>query len=155
MKELYRIFGVLIAITVTPVLAEAGWFGPDNYEECVLDKMKGQDRGMLPTAEKACEKQFPFEKKLFRYQGNIDIDWTSDESWMYLDIKRNSGGYRVTRYMVTFTSNACDNVTSEADYTLTKTFYFDSGETTSAIEVDSTDSYRCMQTTAIWGIWSR
>ena len=29
--------------------ANAGWFGPSNYEECVLEKMKGQSPYLLKT----------------------------------------------------------------------------------------------------------
>jgi hypothetical protein len=39
--------------------ASAGWFGPSNYEECVLDKMRGEAAYMLPTAEAACREKFP------------------------------------------------------------------------------------------------
>ena len=28
--------------------ANAGWFGPSNYDECVLEKMKGQKWFMAP-----------------------------------------------------------------------------------------------------------
>ncbi len=39
--------------------ASAGWFGPSNYQECVLGEMKGQPAYMLPNAEKACALRFP------------------------------------------------------------------------------------------------
>ena len=39
--------------------ANAGWFDPSNYEECVLENMKGQGRYMFPTAREACLLKFP------------------------------------------------------------------------------------------------
>jgi len=36
----------------------AGWFGPSNYKECILDKMKGQTTFMLPLVEEQCTVQF-------------------------------------------------------------------------------------------------
>ncbi len=43
--------------------ANAGWFGPGNYHECVLEKMKGQSPYMLETAQSACELEFPCPDK--------------------------------------------------------------------------------------------
>lgn len=39
----------------------SGVFWPSNYEECVLDKMKGQAPNMLHIAKAACLKAFPEE----------------------------------------------------------------------------------------------
>ena len=50
---------VLAAISVTKSPVYAGWFGPSNYDECVLDKMKGQSPAMLYHAEAACRIEFP------------------------------------------------------------------------------------------------
>jgi hypothetical protein len=37
----------------------SGWFGPDNYDDCVLEKMKGQAMKMIHTAHDACWPKFP------------------------------------------------------------------------------------------------
>ena len=39
----------------------AGLLGPSNYEECVLEKMKGQAPGLIGMARAACLKAFPEE----------------------------------------------------------------------------------------------
>jgi hypothetical protein len=39
--------------------ATAGWFGPSNYNECVLDTMKGQNAYMIEFAQAFCRKQLP------------------------------------------------------------------------------------------------
>jgi hypothetical protein len=39
----------------------AGLLGPSNYEECVLEKMKGQAPGLIGMARAACLKAFPDE----------------------------------------------------------------------------------------------
>lgn len=39
----------------------AGWFGPDSYDECILDKMKGQDTRFYSYAGRACREKFPVE----------------------------------------------------------------------------------------------
>jgi hypothetical protein len=43
--------------------ANAGWFGPSNYQECVLAEMKGRPGYMMSTAQKACEIKFPCPDK--------------------------------------------------------------------------------------------
>jgi len=43
--------------------ANAGWFGPSNYDECMLDKMKGQPWTMGDIAAKACMLQFVCDAK--------------------------------------------------------------------------------------------
>jgi hypothetical protein len=48
-----------LGLILIPTSSQAAWFGPDNYEECVLEKMKGQNKAMIQTARKACERQFP------------------------------------------------------------------------------------------------
>lgn len=53
---------VLIAFLFITGTSYAGVFGASNYEECVLDKMKGQDRSMIYTARAACAKAFPQEE---------------------------------------------------------------------------------------------
>ena len=51
-------------LTITSTLcflnsANAQLWGPKNYEECVLDKMKGQHQSLLNTARDACKIAFP------------------------------------------------------------------------------------------------
>jgi hypothetical protein len=43
--------------------ANAGWFGPSNYDECMLDKMKGQPWTMGEIVAKACILQFACNDK--------------------------------------------------------------------------------------------
>jgi hypothetical protein len=41
--------------------AHAGWFGlfgPNTYDECVLDSMKGRPQFMLPTVQSDCRTKF-------------------------------------------------------------------------------------------------
>ena len=46
-----------------PLTVTAGLFGPDNYEECILDSMKGVTSDVAARAiAGACAKKFPAEK---------------------------------------------------------------------------------------------
>lgn len=62
-------FGCVASVFLAPT-ALAGMFGPDNYEECVLEKMKGQEKHMLPTARGACTKKFPPEESKNKPESN-------------------------------------------------------------------------------------
>lgn len=54
MRTLLIVAGLMISLP-----AYAGWFGPSNYEECVLNKMKGQKADIEDTARDACRIKFP------------------------------------------------------------------------------------------------
>ncbi|MGD9670758.1 MAG: hypothetical protein AB7U75_17220 [Hyphomicrobiaceae bacterium] len=51
--------GVFLSLNFLGTEANAGLFGPGNYEECVLENMKGQQQFMLETVRQACRKRFP------------------------------------------------------------------------------------------------
>jgi hypothetical protein len=52
-------FSFLACIGYTTTGAHAGWFGPSDYQECILDTMKGRPMYMMETAKHSCEQQFP------------------------------------------------------------------------------------------------
>ena len=64
---------VLTTFLLATGTSYAGVFGASNYEECVLDKMKGQDRSMIYTARAACAKAFPQEELIDK--GLVDGEW--------------------------------------------------------------------------------
>src|SRR3989344_2744502 len=70
MKQAIGIFYGFALFILTPLDVRAGWFGPDNYDECILEKMKDQPRNMMPYARDACEKKFPYEKPLTSHDGS-------------------------------------------------------------------------------------
>ena len=43
--------------------ANAGWFDPNDYDECVLEKMKGQPVQMVDIAVEYCALKFPCNAK--------------------------------------------------------------------------------------------
>ncbi|GAB6111556.1 hypothetical protein [Desulfomicrobium salsuginis] len=90
-------------------VATAGWFGPSNFDECVIEGMKGQDKSMVRLVAKMCEKKFPFEKKLsFDYLGHIKYEWIPRQESISFEIKENSGDYIVTKIMASFTTEECE-----------------------------------------------
>lgn len=84
----------MTTIFVSPVLADWPFKSePANFEDCVLEKMKGQDISMRSFAVKACRKIFPYEADEFM---NI-VPWTTineiirDPEWIDLDKKTKKG----------------------------------------------------------------
>ena len=60
-KRLVIAIIVVTSIEVTALSkAEAGWFGPNNYAECIFERMEGvsSDKAALAIAG-ACRRQFP------------------------------------------------------------------------------------------------
>ena len=50
---------IFIALTY-PAIAFSGWLGPGNYDECVLESMKGVTSDMAATAiVYSCRNKFP------------------------------------------------------------------------------------------------
>jgi hypothetical protein len=41
--------------------ANAGWFGPSNFEECVVSEMKGEPSNVYLNVMHACDIRFPCE----------------------------------------------------------------------------------------------
>lgn len=148
---MHEINRIILIILLLPQVAIAGWFGPDDYDECVLEKMKGQSEEMLWTARSVCEKQFPYEKELHSYKDNIEIELSSMGSDLILSIRENHGDYIITRYTAQFSKKSCDQLTSNADYTLTKTFIFSPGDNVAVLSVKDADKYKCMRTDTILG----
>ncbi len=61
MRKAYLTVATAVSMAC-PVLALGGWFGPSNYEECVLDKMKNITSDVAARAiASACRKKFPAE----------------------------------------------------------------------------------------------
>ncbi len=171
MKFLKRIFLLYIFLMLLPFNVNAGWFGPDNYEECVLERMKGQDKAMIQIARKACEKKFPFEKVLdYNYRNNIEISWFRDDSNLYLEINENHGEYNLTRCNAAFTilsGKIDDELTDDliddwlnsppgSDFPINKnakkfTFVFSNGKTLASVPANDTKQYDGMYIIKLWG----
>ena len=125
--------------------------GADNYEDCVLEKMQGQDRSVLRMAEETCEKQFPYETKLYRYSDDIDVNWTNNLVSIILDINENRGKYQVTKYEASFSKNDCES-SKDDDFKTKKTFIFPTNKNTTSAEKNFGEGdYQCMRTLYIWG----
>lgn len=110
---------VITAVTIVLVLldvhsAQAGLFGPSNFDECVLDKMKGQSPNMLATARSACYEKFPQEFRLNEgthyKKGQLKHSWcaTTDSS-ITICIDENKTKYKFTKVIIKPSKEPCEN----------------------------------------------
>lgn len=85
----------------------AGLFGPSNFEECVLEKMKGQDRALYPTAKSACLKIFPPEVVIDR--DRLKFTWCKSENESEsVCLEQKPTNVTITKVEAVFFEDACD-----------------------------------------------
>ena len=64
----------LLIILLLVTQAQAGWFGPSNYDECVLDGMKGVESDLAAKViVAACRRQFPLKQKESQQTPNDEV----------------------------------------------------------------------------------
>lgn len=162
MKQVIAIgfaFSILMSLNV-----RAGWFGPDNYEDCVLEKMKGQPRNMMSLAQEACEKKFPYEKALVPYNGlfswegnpgnykgsDLELSWCdTSSSSISICVSKNETDYRITKAIIAF-SIKCEGAKPE-DFREKVTFTFSRWRDKSTADVKDAARFKCMRQIEIYG----
>jgi hypothetical protein len=111
--------------------AHGGWFSYDNYEDCMLDRMKGQPPMMYPTAERACKKKFGVEVDV--YGGNVKWEFASTG----ISVTSASDGtdeYEITSAEFSFSPKSC-NGSTEADFGKPVQLHFKGGSASMPFEM--------------------
>jgi hypothetical protein len=78
--------GLMMVILCAHTAALARWFSYDNYDDCMLGRMKGQTLMMYATADKACKKEFGVEfdipRSLVKWEyGDAEVVITSSDEY--------------------------------------------------------------------------
>jgi hypothetical protein len=116
----------LLALVISwPISAQAGWFSYDNYEDCMLGRMKGQAQSMYSNADKLCKKEFKIEFEV----------WTSDVDWSFaysplgsrIRLDKVPEEYNITKGKFIFSSKACEGLKNE-DFDKACTVEFKDGD---------------------------
>ncbi|MGV0982683.1 MAG: hypothetical protein ACOYB0_10015 [Polynucleobacter sp.] len=102
-------FAILIPIIFFSANVFAGLFGPSNYEECVLDRMKGQDRWLLSTAREACLIKFPPPPTEQVVElSNSDWSWKkTDANTLTIEVHSLPKNVKLTSVNVALFANVC------------------------------------------------
>ncbi len=166
-----------VAAVVTPMLAGndrgssglssqitdlyAGWFGPDNFDDCVLEKMKGQDNSMMRSAQRACEQVFPHVRRLYEYENNTVTEWNTMEGkdglvkGINLWLIAPNDQYRIVRVVASFSEKDC-GFSYTNDYKINAVFEFKPGELSSFTAINPFQKPKCMSgNKQIYGIFER
>lgn len=125
--------------------------GPASYDECLLEKMKGQDSSMIWTVQQVCENKFPYEHELYGYKDKLNISWSSEPLGFVLKLT-NDGDYTVTKYKAKFSKKPCSETKSNSDYTFQEVFHFEKGSNEAMSLLPGAEEYKCMATLEIHGI---
>lgn len=165
-QVIFSFYGFVFFIVnfCAPHNAQAGWFGPDNYEDCVLEKMKDQPRNMMSLAQEACEKKFPYEKALVPYDnfsflggnpGNykssdLELSWCdTSSSSISICVSKNETDYHITKAIMAF-STKCESAKPE-DFREKITFTFSRWRNKSTVDVKDAARFKCMRQVEIYG----
>jgi len=84
--------------------ANAGWFSYDNYDDCMLGKMKGQNQSAYLFADKECKRQFKVEFLL--HAPDIKWDFESVHGNTIVTLT-NESEYAVTSGEFLFSQKPC------------------------------------------------
>lgn len=141
---------VVIALMMT-LMAFQGC-GYENYDECVLGEMKGQQVSMRETAERVCERKFPYEKEIYSFMhGDIDIDFTGvSRNSVSIAVSKNETEYRITKAIMKFSKISCEE-SRDKDFTARVEFKFTKGKTAAA-HFSGAEEFKCMKKESTFGI---
>jgi hypothetical protein len=102
-----KAIGLTFIVLHSPITA-AGLFGPSNFEECVLENMKGQDRALYATAKAACLKAFPPEVVIAR--DRLKFTWCKSEyDSASVCLEQKPANVTITKVEAVFSEDDCDD----------------------------------------------
>ena len=107
----FVLVAALMFLSLCSMSAHTSWLGYDSYEDCMLGKMKGQDRSMYGAADKEC-------KRLLRVEFEIpesSIKWHfSKEDGPETKITiEDSKNYEITSGVFRFSRKPCSETRGE------------------------------------------
>jgi len=120
---MFRVLFLTGLLVATP--ARAGWFSYDNYDDCMLGRMKGQDTSMYVNADKLCKKQFGVEE----YISSSDVEWSFGYSpaGHRIRIEKYPPEYAITKGEFLFSDKLCEGL-KENDFRKPEMVNFKDGE---------------------------
>ncbi len=97
---------LVFIMVVSSTQTQASLFGPRNYEECVLEKMKGQNSNMRSFAVDACLKSFPKEELID--DSKIKAVWCDSKPTTQTYCVTIPKNIKITRAEALFFSDDCN-----------------------------------------------
>ena len=139
---------LFIAIALLSGNTYAGIFGSSNYEECVVDKMKGQPANMVGLVANACRKQFPAEEMLVEGQnfkkGQLVDKWSvTAADTISVTVDRNDTAYKLTRVDGRFWKLVCDKQVGNPEPDIEVSAEAPLFGSTFKFQIDNAVQYKC------------
>lgn len=111
------IYGWIIGLTLISTPSMAGLFGPDSFDECMVDEMKGQSQTVYGHVYKVCRERFPIKTEPERrvsiseetFQYRWDQTQYSTSQRVSVTSTRNETGYIPTRFVVVLSEKGCQD----------------------------------------------
>jgi hypothetical protein len=130
--------------------ADAGWFSYDNYDDCMLGRMKGQAPMMYASADKACKKEFGVEfgiwdKSDVKWNFNTDI-FGKDGEVTITSATNGIDDYEITSGEFAFSEKSCEGLTA-ADFGKPVQLQFIKGKAKVPFGVNATECARALSFT--------
>lgn len=160
---------VFLQIIMLPWVTVAGLFGPSNFEECMVEKMRGQPSNMYGDVYQLCKKRFPIkEPKKSRVHPKTDeLQYTWHQSalttsifepskaYIAIKITRNKTGYKLTDFVGTFSEKECA-VSADTDFKYTVPFEVSElsltpNEESASAHNETGRTYKCVRLTEFYG----
>mgnify|MGYP003980597653 CR=1 FL=1 len=149
---------LIVTFSIFNSVCYAGIFGPDNFEDCVLEKLKGQEvtRYTINLARTVCEEKFPSEKLLLQgthYQdGDIKINWVeSNGDNISIKLEKSTSEYKITKVKLKFSKIPCKMSPKLHEYNHGVMFIFSKWSKKVSEYVVDGNKMKCMLQEEIWG----
>lgn len=163
MRAYIKLKIILVSILCFPVQGIAGWFGPDNFDECMVEEMKGQSKAAYPHVYKVCREKFPIEKpkkeKIPFTAGALEFTWKYGalndglygelKPYIAITVETNRTGYKLTEVVAEFSEKNCESSINE-DYKHKLTFSYlirNSGST----YIENGQTFKCARIKELYG----
>lgn len=74
-KSSFLFASVFLILAAAPFIADAGFFGPSNYHECILDEMPGTKNNIVAREiRRKCSKDFPSQGAITKKSSLFGVD---------------------------------------------------------------------------------
>ncbi len=137
-------------------LVVAGWFGPSNFDECMVEQAKELEKGSA-YIERVCQRKFEFDIPSYEANAkNIPIAWELvDDKKLSFIITSNPTDYEITKIKFAFSKKDCDS-SKQLDFNIIEIVHFNPSalmgdKNTTTIELDDAAIIKCRKTLQYYG----
>lgn len=144
--------GLALALCFHVVQVSAAFWDADNFDECVLNKMKGQNEKMLGHARGACRRLFPKEVDITSHLELAKPKWSTTANRISVEVPNYFAEIMNTRFAALLTKGDCDAESFPKPEAISVEFKFSNKEGKSSLSLRNANEYNCFVPIGLWGI---